>query len=69
MKAWPGRQALGDFDADGAALDGLSEGLDHAERDVGIEQRKAHLADGVGNIVVGQAATAGERLERGGQAG
>ncbi len=60
----PRRQAFGDLHADRARLDGLGEALDHGQRDVGIEQREANLPDGVGDIVLAQAAAAGERLQR-----
>ncbi len=50
----PGRQALGDLDADRARLDRVGEALDHGQRHVGVEQREANFAHRVGDIVVGR---------------
>ncbi len=62
-------EALRHLHADRARLDGVGEALDHRQRDVGVEQREANFAHRVGNIVVGESAAAGKRLERGGQTG
>ena len=65
----PGGEAFGYFYTDCSCFDGIGEGLDDAERDIGVEQREPYLADRGGNIVVGQSAAAGQRLERRGETG
>ena len=64
----PRRQAFGDLNADRARFDGLGEALHDGKRDVGVEQCEANLPDGVGNIILAQAAAAGKRLQCAGQA-
>ena len=67
MNAWPGREALRHLHADRARLDGIGEALDHGQRHIGIQQREANFAHRLGDIVVGQSAAAGKRLQRGGR--
>ena len=63
MKACPGVRLLVTSTPDGAALDRLGEALHHRQRDIGIEQRETHLANGVGDVVLAQVAAAGESIE------
>ena len=49
--------------ADRLRLHGLGEVADHVERDVGFEQRAAHLAHGFGDVGLGQRTLAGELVE------
>ena len=55
-----GRQALADGLANGLLPDILDKRLDDRQRDVGLEQRQAHLPQRVLDIAVGQAAFAAE---------
>ena len=66
-KAWPGREAGGDLGAERLLLHALDEGLDHRQRDVGLEQRHAHLAQGLADVFFGDAAAAAQRVDRAGQ--
>ena len=48
------RHRLDDLDADGLALHLVDEGAHHVERDVGLEQRAAHLAQRRVDVLLGQ---------------
>ena len=58
-----GREGGGDLFADGAGADVLDELVDDGEVDVGLEEGEADLADGVGDVLVGDGALAAEGLE------
>ena len=58
-----GRDRLDDFDADGALLDLVDEGARHVERDVGLEQRAAHLAQRRIDVGFAQRAAPGQAVE------
>ncbi len=58
-----GRERGGDFFADGAGADVLDELGDDGEVDVGLEEGEADLAEGVGDVLVGDGALAAEGLE------
>ena len=64
----PGTQRADDFLADRLFLDGGNELLDHRQGDVGLEQRHADFAQGIGNIGFSQAGFALERLHDAGKA-
>ena len=49
--------------ADRLRLHGFGEVADHVERDIGFEQRAAHLAHGLGDVGLGQRTLAGELVE------
>ena len=66
-KAWPGREAGGDFGAQRLLLHALDEGLDHRQRDVGLEQRHAHFAQGFADVFFGDAAAAAQGVDGAGQ--
>ena len=53
----------GDLFTDGAGADVLDEVVDDSEVDVGLEEGEADLAEGVGNVLVGDGALAAEGLE------
>ena len=44
-------------------LDAGDEVLDHRQRDIGLQQRHAHLAQHVGDVVLGQARLAAQGLD------
>ena len=67
LETLAGRQALGDLHAHRAALDRLGEALHHRQGHVGVEQRETNLADGIGDIVFAQVATARKSIECAGQ--
>src|SRR6478736_3532912 len=50
--------------AERARLDSLDELLDHRQGDVRLEQRNAHLAQCVGNVVLGQPAATAQGRDR-----
>ena len=58
-----GRERGGDFFAEGAGADVLDEVVDDGEVDVGFEEGEADLAEGVGDVLVGDGALAAEGLE------
>ena len=58
-----GGQRVQDVLPDGALAHGGDEVLDDLEVDVGFEQRAAHLAHRVVDVLLGQAALAGEAGE------
>ena len=58
-----GRERGGDLFADGAFADVLHEVCDDAEVDIGLEEGEADLAEGVGDVLVGDGALAAEGLE------
>ena len=64
----PGRQRFEHVTADRALADPVDERAGDAEVDVGLEQRHAHLAQADLDVLLGQAAAAGEAPERRGQA-
>jgi hypothetical protein len=63
-----GCQALLHFSAQGAHLDGVNEGLNHWDSDVSLDQGHPHLAQGISNIVLSEAAAARKGVNRAGQA-
>ena len=58
-----GREGGGDLFAEGAGADVLDELVDDGEVDVGLEEGEADLAEGVGDVLVGDGALAAEGLE------
>jgi hypothetical protein len=56
------RQTGGDFGAQRFLLDALDEGLDHRQRDVRLQQGHAHFAQRVGDVFLGDAAAAAQRI-------
>ena len=58
-----GRERGRDFFAEGAGADVLDELVDDGEVDVGLEEGEADLAEGVGDVLVGDGALAAEGLE------
>ena len=58
------RQAARHLGADSAFLDRIDEVLDHRQGDVGFEQRHAHFAQGVFDVVLGQFGLAGDMAQR-----
>ena len=69
MKACPGVRLLVTSTPTARALTASVKRLHHRQRHVGVEQREAHLPHGVGNVVFGQMAAPGQRIERRGKAG
>ena len=55
-----GLDALDDFRADGLGLDAFDEIAGDLEIDVGFEQRQAHFAQGVADVVLGNFAEAAQ---------
>ena len=68
MKAWPGVRLASDLGAERLGLDRLDEALDHRQRDVRLEQRHAHLAQRLADVLLGDAAAAAQALDGAGQA-
>ena len=58
-----GESAVATLFADGAGADVLDELGDDGEVDVGLEEGEADLAEGVGDVLVGDGALAAEGLE------
>jgi len=58
-----GGEGGGDFFAESAGADVLDELVDDGEVDVGLEEGEADLAEGVGDVLVGDGALAAEGLE------
>ncbi|MCY1174563.1 hypothetical protein D9M73_147700 [compost metagenome] len=58
------RQAARHLGADSAFLDRIDEVLDHRQGDVGFEQRHAHFAQGVFDVVFSQLGLAGDMAQR-----
>ena len=58
-----GRHRLDDLDADRAGLHLVGEGAHHVERDVGLEQRAAHLAQRRVDVGLGQRAAPRQAVE------
>ena len=58
-----GERAVATLVADGAGADVLDELVDDGEVDVGLEEGEADLAEGVGDVLVGDGALAAEGLE------
>ena len=63
-----GRQRLQHFLADRAHLDALDQRLHHRQRDVGFQQRDAHLAGRFADVLLGQAAAAAQAGDGAGEA-
>ena len=59
----PGRHRFDDLDPDGLALDLVAEGARHIERDVGFEQRAAHLAQRRVDVGLGERAAPRQAIE------
>jgi hypothetical protein len=57
------RQALVNLEAHDFAADGLDEGLHHGQCDVRFQQRHAHLAQCVADVLVGQPSAAAQVLD------
>ena len=64
----PRIERTNDFLADSLVLDGGDEILDHRQGDVGLEQRHAYFAQGIGDVGFSQSGFALERLHDAGQA-
>jgi hypothetical protein len=58
-----GAEGGGDLFAHGAGADVLDELGDDGQVDVGLEEGEADLAEGVGDVLVGDGALAAEGLE------
>lgn len=58
-----GRERGGNFFADGAGADAFDEVGDDGEVDVGLEEGETDLAEGVGDVLVGDGALAAEGLK------
>ena len=58
-----GAEGGGDFFADGAVADVLDQLVDDSEVDVGLEEGETDLAEGVGDVLVGDGALAAEIFE------
>jgi hypothetical protein len=58
-----GERAVATFVAEGLGADVLDEVFDDVEVDVGLEEGEADLAQGVGDVLVGDGALAAEGLE------
>ena len=56
-------EAGGDFGAERLLLDALDEGLDHRQRDIGLEQRHAHFAQALTDVFLGDAAAAAQGID------
>jgi hypothetical protein len=63
-----GRKRAADLGAEGAVLDAGDEVAHHRQRDVGFEERHAHLAQHVLDVLVGDARRAAHRLDEPAQA-
>ena len=63
MTCCAGERLLQHLRADGALLHAGDELLDELEVDVGLEQRLAHLAHGVGDIFLGELALAAQPVK------
>ena len=61
-------QRLQHFLADRTHLDALDQGLHHRQRNVGLEQRDAHFAGRLADVLLGQAAAATQALDGAGKA-
>ena len=59
----PGRHRFDDLDSDGVAFDLVDEGARHVERDVGFEQRAAHLAQRRIDVGLGERAAPRQAIE------
>ena len=66
--AWPGDERADDLGAEGLILDAGDEVAHHRQRDVGLEQRHAHLAQHVLDVLLGDAGLAAHRLDEPAQA-
>ena len=62
------RQAGGHFGAECAHLDAVDEALDDRQRDIRLEQRHAHFAQRLGDVLFGDTAAAAQGLNGAGQA-
>ena len=60
MKAWPGVRLVATSAPSALRLDAVDEALHHRQRDVGLEQRHAHLAQRLGDVLFGDAAAAAQ---------
>jgi hypothetical protein len=58
-----GRDRGEDVLADGLLLDAVDEGADHLEVDVRLQERDAHLAERLLDVLLGQAAAPAELVE------
>ena len=58
-----GREGGGDLGAEGAGADVLDDLGDDVEVDVGLEEGEADLAEGLGDVLVGDGALAAEVLK------
>ena len=65
--AWPGDSEPRDLGAEGLVLDAGDEVAHDRQRDVGLEQRHAHLAQHVLDVLVGDAGLAAHRLDEAAQ--
>ena len=61
------RQTAHHLGANRTGFDRLDEGLDHRQRDVGFEQREAHLGQRLGDVVFGQSAATTQSLRGAGE--
>ena len=65
MTIWPGVMERTTSWPTAFAFTAVDEIAHHVERDVGLEQRAAHLAHRFGDVGLGQRALAGELVENG----
>ncbi len=63
-KVCPGLKLALTSVAQSPRFDCLNEALDHRQGNVGLKQCDAHLAQGVGDILLGESATAAQRRHR-----
>ena len=62
-KGLVGREFEADFLADGGVFDGLDDFFDHWQGDVRLNQRHAHVAQGLGDVFFGDASLAAQFLK------
>ena len=62
------REAASHLGPERTRLDGLGEALDHRQRDIGLEQRHAHVAQGLGHVIFGHTTKPAQALHGAGEA-
>ena len=63
INAWPGVRLLWISRPTARALTRIDERLDDRQCDIGFEQRHAHLAQRIGDVLFGQTAAAAQALD------